>query len=121
MNNEVINFNNKFGTFSELWSPKIIAQMNNNQFKLAKLEGDFTWHDHKETDEVFIVIEGSLRIDFEDSSRTIEAGELIVVPKGVRHKPYAEKLCKVLIIEPAGTINTGEAGGAQTAPNDVWV
>ena len=121
MNNRIVNFNKKFELFRDKWSPKIIAQMNDYHFKLVRVEGDFTWHDHKDTDEVFIIIEGSLRIDFVDGSQTLQEGELLVIPKGIKHKPYAENECKILLIEPAGTINTGDAGGEQTAANDVWI
>lgn len=121
MKNRIVNFNKKFELFSDKWSPKIIAQMNDYHFKLVRVEGDFTWHDHKDTDEVFIIMEGSLRIDFEDGIQTLQEGELIVIPKGIKHKPYAKHECKILLIEPAGTINTGDAGGEQTAANDVWI
>jgi mannose-6-phosphate isomerase-like protein (cupin superfamily) len=121
MKNKVINFSEKFRMFSEKWSPRIIARMNDYHFKLVRVEGDFTWHDHKETDEVFIVLEGTLRIDFRGSQVILNEGEMYVVPKGKEHKPFAEKECRMLVIEPAGTINTGEAGGSQTAPNDVWI
>lgn len=121
MKKKAINFKDKFSKFSDQWAPKIIAQMNNYHFKLARVEGHFTWHDHKDTDEVFIVIEGELRIDFRDGSVTLGEGELFVVPKGVEHKPFAEKECKIMLVEPAGTINTGDAGGEQTAANDVWI
>lgn len=116
-----INFKDKFSKFSDLWAPKIVAQMNDYHFKLAKVEGDFTWHDHKDTDEVFIVIEGSLRIDYRDKSVHLSEGELHVVPKGVEHKPFAEKECKIMLVEPAGTVNTGDSGGGQTASVDEWV
>lgn len=118
---DVINFQDKYSQFTELWSPKIIAQMNDYHFKLAKVKGDFTWHDHKDTDEVFIIIEGNLRIDYRDKSVNLKTGELHVVPKGVEHKPFAEKECKILLVEPAGTVNTGDAGGDQTAPADAWI
>lgn len=122
MNSNVVNFKEKFSKFNELWSPKIIAQMNDYHFKLAKVKGDFTWHDHKDSDEVFIVIEGSVRIDIVDEeSIFLEEGEMFVVPKGVKHKPYSETECKLLIIEPAGTVNTGEAGGELTAESNVWI
>src|SRR3989338_284428 len=107
---EAINFQKKFAKFNKQWSPKIIAQMNNYQFKLVKINGDFTWHDHKETDEVFIFIEGEMRIDFRDGSIALRDGEMTVVPKGVEHKPFAEKECKILLVEPVGTVNTGDAG-----------
>lgn len=121
MKKDVINIKEKFSRFSEQWSPKIIAQMNDYHFKLARVEGDFTWHDHKDTDEVFIVIEGELRIDFRDGNVKLHEGELFVVPKGVEHKPFAQKECKILLVEPAGTVNTGDAGGGQTSEDNVWI
>ena len=117
----VINLNEKFSLFSDHWSPKVIAGMNDYQFKLVKLEGEFVWHDHGHTDEVFIVIEGSMNIEFEDRTITLNAGEMHVVPKGTRHKPSAEAECKVMIVEPRGVVNTGEAGSALTAENDQWI
>jgi mannose-6-phosphate isomerase-like protein (cupin superfamily) len=118
---EAINFNEKLSKFSELWSPRIIARMNDYEFKLAKIEGEFVWHKHDETDETFIVIDGEMRIEFRDSSVDLRAGEMFVVPRGVEHKPFAAHECHVMIIEPAGTVNTGDAGGELTAKNDVWV
>jgi mannose-6-phosphate isomerase-like protein (cupin superfamily) len=121
MGYEAINFGNKFGLFSEQWQPKVIAEMNDYQFKIAKLEGDFIWHDHKDTDETFIVLDGLLRIDFRDGAVNVSAGEMFVVPKGVEHKPYAEHEVKLLLIEPRGVLNTGHEGGDRTAVNDVWI
>ena len=116
-----INLRQKFGLFEEQWQPKVIAEMNDYQFKIVKLQGDFVWHDHKDTDETFIVIEGMLRIDFRDGAVNIGPGEIFVVPKGVEHKPYAEREVKLMLIEPRGVRNTGAEGGERTAPNDVWV
>ncbi|HXN14952.1 MAG TPA: cupin domain-containing protein [Usitatibacter sp.] len=116
-----INFQHKFSQFSEQWRPKVIAEMNDYQFKVAKVQGDFIWHDHKDTDETFIVLEGDLRIDFRDGAVDVAPGEMFVVPKGVEHKPYAEKEVKLLLIEPRDVLNTGDAGGDRTAPNDVWI
>ena len=116
-----INFQQKLNLFSEQWKPKVIAEMNDYQFKVVKLEGDFVWHDHPDTDETFIVIEGTLRIDFRDGEVTLNAGEMYVVPKGVVHKPFAEHEVKLLLIEPRGVVNTGEAGSEKTAQNDVWI
>jgi len=116
-----INLAEKFALFSEPWKPRVIAEMNDYQFKLAKLEGDFVWHDHKDTDETFIVLEGTLRIDFRDGHVTIGRGEMYVVPKGVEHKPYAEEEVRVLLIEPRGVRNTGDEDGELTAENDVWI
>jgi len=121
MSHTPINFRQKFGLFDEQWQPKVIAEMNDYQFKVVKLQGDFVWHDHKDTDETFIVIDGTLRIDFRDGAVTISAGEMFVVPKGVEHRPYAEREVKLLLIEPRGVLNTGEEGGTRTAENDVWV
>ena len=116
-----INLEDKLSKFSEHWSPKVIAEMNDYQFKLVKIEGEFVWHDHPDTDEVFIVIEGTMQIEFEDRTIELREGEMLVVPKGVRHKPYAEAECKVMLVEPRGVINTGDAEGDLTAPNDDWI
>jgi mannose-6-phosphate isomerase-like protein (cupin superfamily) len=119
---QAISLGEKFGLFSERFQPKVIAQMNDYQFKLARVEGDFVWHSHDDTDETFLVIEGQMRIDFRDGTVTLRAGEMFVVPKGIEHKPYAESECKIMLIEPVGTINTGQAeSGDLTAPNDVWI
>ena len=121
MKYEALNFDEKLSLFDEHWSPKVIAEMNDYQFKLVKLKGDFVWHDHKDTDETFIVLEGNLRIDFRDGQVNLSKGEMFVVPKGVEHKPYADEEVKVLLIEPQGVVNTGEEGGGLTAQNDVWI
>ena len=120
-NGGVVNFADKFKRLSEQWQPRVVAEMNDYQFKVVRLEGDFVWHSHPETDEAFIVLEGELRIDFRDGAVTVKAGEMTVVPKGREHKPYAEKEVKLLLIEPRGVPNTGDAGGERTAPNDVWI
>jgi mannose-6-phosphate isomerase-like protein (cupin superfamily) len=116
-----VNLNEKLSLFTEHWTPKIIAQMNDYHFKVVKIQGDFVWHSHLETDEVFIVLDGAMRIDFRDGQVTLRAGEMVVVPRGVEHKPLAERECAVLLVEPAGTVNTGDAAGRQPAPNDLWV
>ena len=117
-----VNFGEKLSKFSEQWTPKVIAEMNDYQFKLVKIEGEFVWHEHPETDEAFIVIEGSMRIDFEDGSLVdLEEGEMYVVPKGVRHRPCAQSECKVMLVEPKGVVNTGDAESELTAPNEEWV
>ena len=107
--------------FSEKWSPKVIAEMNEYQFKLVKIEGEFVWHNHSETTEVFIVLEGRMKIEFEDKTVQLNEGEMYVVPKGVRHKPSAEHECRIMLIEPKGVINTGEVESDLRAPNDEWV
>jgi mannose-6-phosphate isomerase-like protein (cupin superfamily) len=121
VNYSSINFRRKFALFDDQWQPKVVAEMNDYQFKVVKLQGDFIWHSHKDTDETFIVVEGDLRIDFRDGAVQICSGEMFVVPKGVEHKPYAEREVKLLLIEPRGVLNTGDKGGERTARNDVWV
>ncbi|MBF0376253.1 MAG: cupin domain-containing protein [Desulfamplus sp.] len=117
-----INFANKLGLFKEQWSPKVVAEMNDYQFKLVKLEGDFVWHEHQDTDETFIVLKGSLRIDFRDGYVSLSEGEMYVVPKGIEHKPYAEKEVELMLIEPKGVLNTGDSEESErTATNDVWI
>jgi mannose-6-phosphate isomerase-like protein (cupin superfamily) len=118
---QAINLTQKIELISEQWSPRVVAELNDYQFKVVRIEGDFIWHDHPETDEAFLVLEGELRIDFHDGAVTLRPGELYVVPKGVEHKPYAAKEVKLLLIEPRGILNTGHAGGERTAQNDVWV
>jgi mannose-6-phosphate isomerase-like protein (cupin superfamily) len=103
------------------WQQRVIAEMNDYQFKVARLEGDFVWHRHTETDETFIVLEGELRIDFRDGAMTLRAGEIGVVPKGVEHKPYAEGEVKLMLIEPRGVVNTGDAHSDRTVPGDLWI
>jgi len=116
-----INFKEKYQKFSEHWSPRVIAELNDYQFKLVKVAGEFVWHDHPDTDEVFIVMEGTLNIEFRDGMVTLESGEMFVIPKGVEHKPMADSECKIMIIEPKGVVNTGEVDGQLTAENDVWI
>lgn len=116
-----INFAEKYALFHDQWAPKVVAEMNDYQFKIVRLEGDFIWHTHAETDETFIVLEGELRIDFRDGAVTIGAGEMYVVKKGIEHKPSAEREVKLLLIEPRGVLNTGEETNERTAVNDVWI
>lgn len=116
-----INFADKLGRFAEHWSPRVIAEMNDYQFKLVKIQGDFVWHSHADTDETFIVIAGTLRMGFRDREVVLREGEMIVVPRGVEHCPRADAECHVLLVEPRGVVNTGDAGGELTARNDVWV
>ena len=116
-----INLQNKFNKFDDQWSPKVIMEMNDYQFKLVKIENDFTWHKHDDTDETFFVIEGKIGIEFEDETVELSAGEMIVVPKGKKHKPFAEEEAKIMLIEPKGVINTGDALSKLTADNDQWI
>ena len=116
-----INLNEKLSMFSEHWSPKIVAEMNDYHIKLVKIKGDFVWHNHEDTDEVFIVIEGNMKIEFEKKTVELNEGEMYVVPKGVNHKPFAESECKIMIIEPSGVVNTGNIESNLTASNEVWI
>ena len=121
MKYESINFADKFAKFTELWTPKVIAEMNDYQFKLVKIQGEFTWHDHKDTDEVFLVVAGEMEIWFRDGKVRLSEGEMFVVKKGLEHKPYARGECRILIIEPRGVVNIGEAESERQAENDVWI
>lgn len=121
MNHKPINFQDKFSKFDSLWSPRVIAEMNDYQFKLAKVDGEFVWHDHPDTDEVFIVISGELKIQFRNGNVLLRAGEMFVVPKGIEHRPVAETECQIMLIEPKGVVNTGKTSSELTADNDVWI
>ncbi len=116
-----INFKEKLTKFHEHWSPKVIAEMNDYQFKLVKIEGEFVWHHHEGTDEVFLVLEGEMSIEFHDGEVHLSSGEMFVIPKGVPHKPNAKKECHVLLVEPRGVSNTGNTEGELTAENNVWI
>jgi len=117
-----INLEKKFKKFSDYWSPKVIGEMNDYQFKVAKVQGEFIWHQHLDTDETFFVIQGQLTIEFKDGSVDIEQGEMYIVPKGVEHKPTATKECHIMIIEPKGVTNTGNKIDSKLkADNDVWI
>ena len=121
MNRQAINFQQKFARFAELWQPRVVAEMNDYQFKIVRIEGEFIWHQHADTDETFIVIDGRLRIEFRDGHVIVNSGEMYVVPKGVEHRPVAETEVRMLLIEPRGVVNTGDQGGDRTAQNDVWI
>ncbi|MCP4024486.1 MAG: cupin domain-containing protein [Desulfobacteraceae bacterium] len=116
-----INFGEKLKTFSERWSPKIIAQLNDYQFKLVKIKGEFTWHSHEDTDEVFICLQGKMAIEFRQGVVQMKEGELFVVPKGKEHRPVAKEECSMLLVEPEGVVNTGDNPGELTADDDVWI
>ena len=118
---QAINFAAKLALFDDRWQPRVIAQMNDYQFKLVKIVGDFVWHSHADTDETFIVLAGRLRIDFRDGAVHLGPGEMYVVPRGVEHKPFAEGEVRMLLVEPCGVRNTGDQGGERTAVNDLWI
>ncbi|UCD99145.1 MAG: cupin domain-containing protein [Chloroflexota bacterium] len=121
MKRKAINFEEKLAQFNDLWSPKIIAQMNDYHFKLAKIKGEFIWHSHPETDEAFIVLQGSLTIHLRDYEVVLQTGEMFVVPRGVEHRPVAEQECQILLVEPEGTVNTGDAVGELTDQGADWL
>jgi mannose-6-phosphate isomerase-like protein (cupin superfamily) len=121
MTYEPINLGRKLALIHDQWKPRVVAEMNDYQFKLVKLQGDFIWHDHKDTDETFIVLSGRLRIDFRDGTVSLGEGEMFVVPRGVEHRPCAEEEVQLMLIEPRGVLNTGDEGGGRTAENDVWI
>lgn len=121
MEYQAINLKQKLSQFTEHWSPRVIAELNDYQFKLAKGEGEFVWHSHEDTDEAFIIIEGTLEIQFRDGSVILNEGEMYVIPKGVEHRPITKGLCQVLLIEPKGVTNTGDTNSDLTAENDIWI
>lgn len=116
-----INLGEKLGKVTGHWLPRVFAEMNDYQFKLVKIQGEFVWHSHAETDEVFFVVDGAMSIDFRDGRVDLRSGEMFVVPRGVEHKPSAQTECRLMLIEPRGVLNTGDAGGTLTAPNDDWI
>jgi len=103
------------------WTPRVVAELNDYQVKVVKLAGDFVWHRHDDTDELFIVLHGEMEVGFRDRDVTVREGEMIVVPRGVEHITRARAECHALIIEPRGVVNTGDAGGALTAAQDAWI
>ena len=116
-----ININQKFNLFNDHWNPKIVAELNGQNVKLAKVKGEFVWHNHEDQDELFFVYKGTLIIEFRDKEVKLKEGDMIVVPKGKKHKPYADKEAKIMIIEPKGITNTGDITNDFTAENDQWV
>ena len=118
---DVVNLTKKYSLITEQWDPKIVAQLNDYHLKIAKIEGEFIWHSHAETDEMFLVIDGELAIHLRDGLLHLNPGELCVIPQGVEHKPAAVGECQILMIEPAGTLNTGDAGGEMTIEKNSWI
>lgn len=116
----VVDLHERLSLFSEHWSPKVVARLNDYAVKVVKLKGEFVWHSHPETDELFLVVEGTLVIQLRDGDITLGPGQLYVVPKGVEHRPVAEVDVSVVLVEPEDTVNTGDAGGPLTAvPEDL--
>ncbi|HEX7743907.1 MAG TPA: cupin domain-containing protein [Micromonosporaceae bacterium] len=118
MPNNVVDLAERFTRFSDQWSPKVIARLNDYEIKLVKLEGEFVWHTHEDTDELFLVIDGELTVELRDGNVTLGPGQLFVVPRGVEHRPVTNGEVRAMLIEPAGVVNTGDAGGELTATYD---
>ncbi len=116
-----INLAEKFALINEYWSPRIIGELNGQHVKLVKMQGPFTWHSHLEEDELFLVLDGHLKMEFRDHTEEISAGSLIIVPKGTEHRPLAAKETLVLLFEPVGTINTGDAGPEMRTDHPEWI
>ena len=116
-----VNLRDKLAKFDDYWAPRVVAALNDYQVKVVKVQGEFVWHAHAQTDELFLVLDGELVIEFRDGQVTLSAGELFVVPGGKEHRPVAQKECHLLLVEPAGVVNTGDAGGALTAENGMWI
>ena len=116
--NAVVDLADKLALFSEHWSPKVVARLNDYEIKVVKLKGEFVWHTHPDTDELFLVIDGTLTIQLRDGEVTLRPGQLYVVPRGVEHCPIAEGDVSVMLVEPSGVVNTGAAGGDLTATHD---
>lgn len=102
-----ISLGEKLSTFSDHWNPRIVANYNGNEVRVVKVKGDFTWHSHVDTDEMFFVLDGQLGIEFRDGIQRLSSGQLLVVPKGVEHRPFAEKECQLLVLDRQGEPNTG--------------
>lgn len=116
-----ITLTEKLGLFSSHWDPKIIAELNGQHVKLAKIKGEFVWHHHEHEDELFLVLRGSFDLHYRDRVVTLSEGELVVVPRGVEHRPVAAEECSILLFEPASTVNTGNAGGELTREKPGWI
>lgn len=115
-----INLAEKFSLIHEHWQPKITAELNGQHVKLAKIQGEFIWHRHADEDELFLVVKGSLTIQLRDREIHLEEGELVVIPRGVEHRPVAEQEVHLLLLEPAGTLNTGDVRNERTV-SDEWI
>ena len=112
-----INIQDKLSLFNDHWNPRIIGELNKQHVKLAKIKGEFIWHKHEDEDEMFLVLKGTLKIEFRDRTETIQENEIIIVPKGVEHKPIAEEEVSIMLFEPATTINTGALENERTRKN----
>lgn len=114
---EKVNLAEKLSRFHEHWSPKVVGELNGQEVKVVKVEGEFVWHHHEQEDELFLVLHGELDIHFEDRVVTLRPGEFLIVPRGVEHKPVAREEAHLLLLEPASTLNTGNVRSERTVPN----
>jgi mannose-6-phosphate isomerase-like protein (cupin superfamily) len=118
---EKVNLAEKLTKFSKPWDPKIVGALNGQHVKLVKLQGAFVWHQHESEDELFLILRGSIIMHFRDRSVTVGEGELIIVPRGIEHRPEAPEEAHALLFEPASTVNTGNAPGAMTVESSEWI
>ena len=118
---DVIDLSDKLALFSDHWSPRIVAALNGQEVKLAKFIGAFDWHRHPDEDEMFLVLQGSFTMEFRDRSVEVQEGQMLVVPKGVEHRPMAEEECSVMLVEPAGLVNTGDAEESEKTTAGTWI
>lgn len=105
---EKVNIKEKFGLFNEHWSPKVIGELNGQAVKIAKVKGEFVWHDHADEDELFLIIKGQLKLEFRDKTVVLNEGEMLIIPRGIEHKPIAEEECWLMLFEPIATKHTGD-------------
>ena len=120
-NGERVNLEEKLSLFTSHWDPKIVRELNGQHVKLVKFRGPFLWHKHDDEDEMFLVIRGEFDMEFRDRTVPLRGGEFLIVPRGVEHRPVAEREAHVLLFEPASTINTGDAGGPRTVAQPEWI
>ena len=118
---DAIDLSDKLALFSDHWSPRIVAALNGQEVKLAKFIGDFDWHRHPDEDEMFLVLKGSFTMEFRDRSVELQEGQMLVVPRGVEHRPVAEQECSVMMVEPAGLVNTGDAETSDKTTTGTWI
>ena len=116
-----VNIPEKLESFTDHWAPRIVARYNDNEVCLVRVDGEFVWHSHADTDDLVLVLDGELDSELRDRTVRLGPGELFVVPKGVEHQPFAAQECKVMLVEPKGVVNTGTTASPLTAPNDVWI
>jgi mannose-6-phosphate isomerase-like protein (cupin superfamily) len=121
VNLQAIDLDRKFGLFTEQWSPKVIGRINNYLVKIGKLQGDFVWHKHDETDELFLVNKGVLRVDLREGSVHVRKGQIFIVPKGVEHLTHADEECELVMFEPETTLNTGDVKADKTVETLEWI